>query len=324
MSEHAPTMIREDLLDRRQRLEKAMEIAGKDPNLPRLLGEVDTALKRIEDGSYGLCETCHDPIEPDRLMADPLVRFCLDHLSPAEQQALEESLKLASQVQAGLLPGTDLQTDGWEATYHYQAAEVVSGDYCDLLPHGDYLYFVVGDVSGKGLPAAMLMANLQATFRLLVSQDFPLNVIMQKASRMFCESTMPAHYATLACGRADLDGGVEVGIAGHQPILVTRGDRVDKVDATGIPLGMFCGECYSTTRLNLEPGELLTLYTDGLSEAVNPTDEEYGTTRLADLLLTGRSLPSEEIIGTVLQDLESYRSRTASTDDLTLLIVRRR
>jgi sigma-B regulation protein RsbU (phosphoserine phosphatase) len=289
-----------------------------------LLGEVDAALKRFEDGSYGLCETCHDPIEPDRLMADPLVRYCVDHLSPAERQALEEGLKLASQVQAGLLPRTDLQTDGWEATFHYQAAEVVGGDYCDLLPHGGSLFFAVGDVSGKGLAAAMLMANLQATFRLLVAQDFPLHVILQKAGRMFCESTMPAHYATLACGRADPDGRVEIGIAGHLPILVTRRDRMDVIDSTGIPLGMFCCECYSTTGVNLERGEMLTLYTDGLSEAVNPADEEYGTARLGDLLRTGWSLPSGKIIGTVLQDLESYRSGAALKDDLTLLIVRRR
>src|SRR6185369_2759205 len=111
-------------------------------------------------GTYGYCEVCKDPIEADRLLADPILRFCIDHLTPAQQHDLQEDLKLAARIQKGLLPQA-ISFDGWEVCYHYEPAGVVSGDYCDLIPSqsGD-LYFVVGDVSGKGVPASMLMAHL--------------------------------------------------------------------------------------------------------------------------------------------------------------------
>ena len=90
--------VREQLIDRRQRLEREIGRVGPMPDLTHLLQEVDTALARVAAGTYGRCETCHDPIERDRLLADPLVRFCLDHLPAAEQRALERDLLLAADI----------------------------------------------------------------------------------------------------------------------------------------------------------------------------------------------------------------------------------
>src|SRR5438034_1195146 len=129
--------MREQLLQRRERVRTAMSTAvgsGADPQLTALLREVDAALERFESGTYGLCEKCHDTVEADRLISNPLERFCLDHLSADEQRALEEDLTLAAQTQRGLLPRQNIQINGWQFDYCYEPARLVSGDYVDIIP----------------------------------------------------------------------------------------------------------------------------------------------------------------------------------------------
>ena len=142
---------RDELLDRHQKLETAAVMLGRTDEVIRLLNEVDAALGRLNAGTFGVCETCHDPIEPDRLQIDPLTQFCLDHLTPSEQRALEHDLELASHIQRELLPKPDVRFDGWEVAYHYQPAGPVSGDYCDVISASpELLYFLVGDVGRQG------------------------------------------------------------------------------------------------------------------------------------------------------------------------------
>jgi len=316
--------LREELLNRRQKLESATVVFDERKALKSLLSEVDAALERMEAGTFGLCEVCHDPIEPERLIRDPLTQFCLDHLTLAQQRALEEDLMLASEIQRGLLPKNKLQIGEWEVSHFYEGAGPVSGDYCDLVETGDgSLYFVVGDVSGKGIAASMLMAHLHAMFRSLISFGLPLNQIVERASRVFCESTLPSHYATLVCGRAGLSGEVELCNAGHLPSLVSCGGEITMVTASGLPLGMFHNEEFSTDKLSLSPGSTLLLYTDGLSEAQDGVGAEYGRERLARLVSESHALPPEELIDTCLQDVAAFRSDAAKRDDLTIMAIRR-
>jgi Stage II sporulation protein E (SpoIIE) len=136
----------------------------------RLLDDVEVALRQMQNGTYGLCDVCHDSVEKDRLIADPLVRLCLDHLTTEEQRALERDLELAAQVQRGLLPPTDVRHRDWRIHYFYRPAGMVSGDYCDLIqPAAETgkLIFLLGDVSGKGVAASLLMTHLHAMFRAL-------------------------------------------------------------------------------------------------------------------------------------------------------------
>jgi phosphoserine phosphatase RsbU/P len=315
--------VQNDLLARRAELEEAIASVRDDSQLARLLQEVDAALERLKLGTYGLCETCHEPIEAERLTADPVIRFCIDHLPRTQQQALEEDLGLAAQIQAGLLPPASLRSEGWETAYFYKAAGVVSGDYCDLLDHGDGFHFIVGDVSGKGVSAAMLMAHLHATFRPLVSQGLPLERIMERASRVFCESTHSTLFATLICGRADRAGRVVVSNAGHDPALVACGGKLDRIGATGLPLGMFCNEQFATRELQLGPGDCIFLYTDGLTEATDASGDEYGIDRLTDSFMVHRRLSAQELIAACLADLTRFRAGAPMRDDLTIMVARR-
>jgi sigma-B regulation protein RsbU (phosphoserine phosphatase) len=326
MASSTETFASAQLQTRRGKLKAAIQEVGKTPHLTHLLQEVDAALGRIQNGSYGLCEACHESIEEDRLMADPLVCFCLDHLTADQQRALEQDLELASRIQRGLLPKRQMRLDGWEVYYHYEPFGAVSGDYCDLLDAGSDsgdLYFLLGDVAGKGVAASMLMANLHAIFRSLVAAGVPANHLAERANRVFAESTMATYFATLVCGRAGRDGRVEICNAGHCPPLWLQGGKVTSIDATGLPLGMFSNGQYSAKTVQLAKGESLFLYTDGLVEARNASDAEYGTARLAGLLAERHSLSPQELADAGRQDLKAFLSGTAKSDDLTMMVIRR-
>jgi sigma-B regulation protein RsbU (phosphoserine phosphatase) len=317
-------IFREQLLERRQLLEAAGPVSGAAAEVRRLLLDVDAALRRMDEGTFGLCEACADPIEPDRLVADPLTRFCLDHLTPIEQRALQQDLDLAMRIQRELLPKADVRLDGWEVAYHYQPAGPVSGDFCDLIPGaaGDW-YFLVGDIAGKGVAAAMLMAHLSAMLRTLISVGLPLGELVERASRAFCESTLPAHYATLVCGRASASGEIEICNAGHPPPLLMRAGAITPLDATGLPIGMFCSEQFSSRTERLAPGDTLLLYTDGLIEARNPAREDYGAERLCIFAASAGHLRPQAVVDACVHDVREFSAARVLTDDLTLMALRR-
>ena len=325
MDTSAVPYLRDQLLDRRARLESVAARKLDTPDVTRLLGEIDAALGRMGAGSYGLCETCHEPIESDRLVADPLTRFCLDHLTPSDQRALEQDLALAARVQRELLPKADVRLDGWDLAYHYEPAGPVSGDYCDVVPgpgSGEH-YFLIGDVSGHGVAAAMLMSHLSALLRTLIAVKLPLAQIVERASRVLCESTLPSHYATLVCGRAERGGQVELCNAGHPPPLVVRRDRIESVAATGLPLGLFCTSQFASCAVHLEPHDVLLLYTDGLTDAVNPAGETFGADRLHALARGRAGVDAKTIVATCASELSAFRRGRVLADDVTVLALRR-
>ena len=310
------------LEERKHRLELALTSAPETSGLAGLLREVDAALERIDKGTFGLCLECHDTIERDRLLADPLIQYCLDHLSPKERAALQRDLDLASQVQRNLLPQKGLCAAGWETSYHFAPLGAVSGDYCDLIPSSEGLLFLLGDVSGKGVAASMLMAQLHALFRSLTRMSLPLAEIVDHVNRFFCESALAGQYATLICGLAKPKGEIEIHNAGHCPAVVAGRDRVLSVEPTGMPLGMFLETQFSALSVQLDPGDTLFLYTDGLSEASNSSDE-YGLDRVIALVRQHAARQPAELISACLDDVRSFTNGTPGFDDMTVLALRR-
>ncbi len=317
--------LREDLLDRRRQLEVARETVGPSEDIARLVEEVDAALGRMAAGTFGLCETCHGSIEADRLQADPLLRYCIDHLSASEQRALQQDLDLASRIQGSLLPQQGLRSRGWEFHHRYEPLGPVSGDICDLVSSGDggSLFVLVGDVSGKGVAASIRMAQLHATFRSLIDVGLPLGELVQRANRVFCESIMSSHFATLVCARAGADGELELSNAGHPPPLLVRRGDVTRIAASGLPMGVFCRASFGFHKVRLEPGDTLVLYTDGLTEARDRHDAEYGLERLARLVASRHAGMPDALADACLADLAAFRGGSPRTDDLTLMVIRR-
>jgi len=318
-------LLRERLVDRRRRLSAPGLVDRED--VLALIDDVDAALERLEDGSFGVCEECDDPIETERLIADPMTRVCLGCLSPAETRALERDLELASFVQAALLPETSAGVDGWEIDYRYEPLGPVSGDHCDVLPPAgpdEPLHFMLGDISGKGVSASILMSHLHAIFRSLVPRSLPLGELVEHANRLFSEATLPNSYATLVAGRLSPSGTLELCNAGHCRPLLLRSGRVLTLPTTGLPLGLFSTGRYEVNRLDLGPDDLLFLYTDGLSEACNGNGEQYGEARIASIIGVPRRLSSQAAIDMCLADVSAFRADAAREDDLTVMAIRRK
>jgi sigma-B regulation protein RsbU (phosphoserine phosphatase) len=324
--------LREQLEIRRTELKAAISVMPATEQtssampLAKLLQDVDSAVQRMDTGTYGICDVCHDTIEKDRLIADPLTTLCLDHLTGEEQRALERDLELAAQIQRGLLPPTDLRLGGWQIHCRYKPAGVVSGDYCDVISatgEGGKPIFLVGDVSGKGVAAALLMSHLHAMFRSLSAIGLDLDKLLEIANRLFCESTLAGQYATLICGRIGASGEVELASGGHVPALLLAKDGVKQIDSTGLPLGMFSTGRYTVQKVRLDPGDSLLLFTDGILEANGPSGEEYGIERLSRVVGGRHSLAARELATGCLEDLERYSLGARPTDDRTLMVVQR-
>jgi sigma-B regulation protein RsbU (phosphoserine phosphatase) len=144
-----------------------------------------------------------------------------------------------------------------------------------------------------------------------------------RASRVFCESTLPTQYATLVCGRASTSGEVELCNAGHLPPLLIQEGKVTSIAATGLPVGVFCSETFTVSRVQMSAGDTLFLYTDGLSESLDGFGNEYGADRLSQLLNDNHSLSSESIISLCRQELHIFAEGRLPGDDLTLMAITR-
>jgi len=315
------TFLHRQLDERKRRLESVIAARPGDAALEALLREVDSALDRFEAGSYGLCDICHESIERARLLADPLVRYCLDHLSDSERDVLQRDLDLASELQRRLLPPADLQVEGWDTSYHYAPLGPVSGDYCDLYPYNGQLFFMLGDVSGKGVAASMRMTQLHALFRSLIRLGLSLGEIVVHINRFLCESGLAGQYATLVCGRASAGGDVEIYNAGHLPVIALSQSGVRLVESTGFPLGMFREASFSPSTVRLSPGDLLFLFTDGLSETEGEGGE-YGIGRLTGLLAGLAKCCAASVVSACLDDLRTFAGNNPGLDDVTLLALR--
>ena len=313
------------LLERRQGLQAAISEFKDAGQLVNLLKEVDSALERIDRGSYGICQVCNDSIEEETLLEDPLVRMCLSHLSQEQQRAIERDLELASQVQNTLLPKRDLVTAGWQIRYHYEAAGIVSGDYCDIMASGENgdLYFLVGDISGKGVAASLLMSHLHAIFRSLVALDLPIDKLVERANVLFCDRSFAGRFATLVCGKAHASGTVHLCSAGHCPPIVASSSQMLDVEATGLPIGLFSSSKYSMKEIQMKHGDTILLYTDGVSEARNDSDRDYGTNSLRETLHNYHTLQPGELLGRCVKDLTTFRGNAPLFDDVTMMVIRR-
>ena len=313
---------REQLLEQRRQVEA---IPGDGSRASAAVAEIDEALGRLDRGEYGLCDVCHEPVETNRLLANPLVRLCLDHLTEPQRRELELDLALAQQMQNALLPPRTPRLDGWDIAYAYRPAGVVSGDYVDVIPADDGAGLcLLGDVSGKGVAASLLMASLQATFRSLATAGLPLADMLARGNRMFLDSTVPSSYATLVGGWLHPGGRVDLFSAGHPPPLWRHGDgTVELIRATGLPFGLFTRTEHTPVSLQVAPGDVLVLYSDGVSDAESRDGSVFGTGPLETLLNRDGSGSASEIVERASGLLDAFGAGAPRIDDETLLVVKR-
>ncbi|MFN0278042.1 MAG: PP2C family protein-serine/threonine phosphatase [Pyrinomonadaceae bacterium] len=311
--------VQEELLGRLQRLRDVSLENGRASDLATFLKEVDTAIAKFEEGTYGICEECHESMNVETMLADPLARICLDELTGKQKTALEDDLEFAAQIQRGLLPERDISHGAWRVDYVYEPAQLISGDYCDVIVEDGSLYFLLGDVSGKGMAASLLMSNLHAIFHSLVPLKLELSELMVRANRLLLKSSLANQFATLVVGRASSDGEVETVNAGHLPPFVIKNGVKSELNHAGLPLGMFCEAEFESQMVQLQSGDSLLLYTDGVTETSNADGTEFGAQRLGDTVKGFPVAGPGELIARCLEHVVEFRGSAERKDDLSIL-----
>ncbi len=255
----------------------------------------------------------------------------IKHLALAEEAAqrrlLEKELALARQIQVGLLPSRLPDIPGYSLFASNTASRAVSGDFYQVQERADgrECVLMVADVSGKGMAASLLTASLEALAAGPIEVGQPPEEICEKVSRRLHARTAPERYATgFLAVLTPASGRLVYTNAGHNPaIVVARSGDVERLSATGLPLGVLPSVAYERRELTLAPGQLLVIYTDGITEAAGPSGEEYGLERLTALCQRLVDEPLALLSAAIEQDLGTFVQGEPFADDRTLLILRR-
>jgi sigma-B regulation protein RsbU (phosphoserine phosphatase) len=243
-----------------------------------------------------------------------------------EKQKLEDELLIAREIQKGLLPSVLPAIPGIDIAATNISSKQVGGDYYDIISLSDHHFIIaIGDVSGKGPPAALLMANLQATIRALVPLDLPLHELTGKVNDLMCDNTGGTKFVTFFWGVIDSNERTLTYVnAGHNyPILFHQGETFDQLDRGGMILGvMKTADAYEQATVPLRPGDLLMMYTDGVTEAMNRESVEFGEQRLLRTVQECRMCSASDMLDAVYQDILGHVQGHGQSDDITMMVLK--
>lgn len=258
------------------------------------------------------------------------------HRQALEKERLEREVELAAEIQRNILPAEMPSAGCFETVGWSRPSRQVGGDYYGSLRFaGSRRGLVVADVTGKGMPAALLVSTLDSALRLLVD-DCRLGgeaagaelspELFDRLNKHVVESSASNRFITLILTEIDpRNRAVRYLNAGHNPGLLVRGDgEVTPLPASGLPLGLLASASYRVEPLEMRPGDLLCLYSDGITECESPDGEEYGQERLEDFLRTRREQPLSEIVDAIDADVRRFGAGLPQGDDQTVVLVRRR
>jgi len=285
---------------------------------------IDDSLGKIEEGTFGICEICHEPVDSELLQMDYTATVCLGHFTDEQLRQLETELELSQVVQRALLPQQVPAIDGLNIAAFSRPAQIVSGDYFDFVDFKDGAHgFVVADVSGHGVSAGMLMTSLQMAFHTLVPDaTSPLDVL-ERINRVYLHNINFTTFVTVFFAR--FDPGTRVltyANAGHNSAYVHRaaGKGETWLHPTGPAIGLMEGFNIRAEEVKLEPGDTLLLYTDGVTEAADPGGLEFGEDKLAEVVGQNAGSSVEELIQKILRALRDHTNGIPLIDDVTLVV----
>lgn len=247
-----------------------------------------------------------------------------------EEQALmrmEEDLRVAYDIQVNLLPREDPQIEGYDIAGKSIPARKVGGDYYDFIEINDHrLAFCLGDISGKGIPASLLMANLQATLRSQTLFENSSKVCLERSNKLLFRSTDIQKFATLFYGILDMKTHtIEYSKAGHEaPFLLDPNLNIKRLNTGGTILGFMEDSKYKEETIPFNPGETLVIYSDGITEAMNKEDEEFGEARLEAVIQKDILVSSRELIGRIIQAARNFAGERPQMDDMTVMVIKRK
>jgi phosphoserine phosphatase RsbU/P len=239
---------------------------------------------------------------------------------------MQQEVGFAAKIQLDLLPRETKAPPGYEIAARTLPAQSVGGDYYDFIPTSDgRLAICLGDVTGKGLPASLLMANLQATLRgqTLVSQR-PAECL-QRSNKLLFQSTSPEKFATLFYGVIDpVHHTLSFSNAGQDwPYHIAADASIQRLKAGGVMLGMFEDFIFEDDTVSLKTGDLLVIHSDGVTEAMDLQGEHFGEPRLQELILRHRQLSAEAMIDVIIADVRKHAGANPQSDDITIMVIKR-
>ncbi|HEX8459177.1 MAG TPA: GAF domain-containing SpoIIE family protein phosphatase [Pyrinomonadaceae bacterium] len=254
-----------------------------------------------------------------------IIEKAMLHKQSVEKKRLQAQLEVARHVQLELLPAHDPQLEGFDISAYNFSTEEVSGDYYDFVSlYEDHLGIVIADVSGKGVPAALLMAFLRASLRAAIHIGYAPNISMSKVNYLLWESIENNQYVTAFYGALDsTNRTLAYANAGHNPpLLMDAEGNARFIERGGLPLGMFRDTRYYEYYLPILPGQLILLYTDGITEATNEFGTEYGRDRLQLKVKEARHLSARRLIDFLHADVLEWTAGRGASDDVTFVVVK--
>jgi phosphoserine phosphatase RsbU/P len=295
--------------------------------LGRRLGVLAVADKESRDGSV-LDFTATDA----RLLslfanqAAAAIETARLHKEAIEKERIERELELAAAIQREILPRSLPEIAGVELAAANLPTRQVGGDYYDFFPLSNgRLGFLVADVSGKGVPAALLVSTVHAAVHLSIDEAKTIVELVERIDRHLRRYAATRKFLTLFFGIIEPESGaLRYVSAGHNPaLLVSASGTLERLDSTGVPVGMLPHASWREETRTMQPGDLLAVYTDGLTEAVDGSDEEFGLERLERGIAEGRALPPKRLCDEILLKVADFARGMPQYDDQTLLLLRR-
>ena len=247
------------------------------------------------------------------------------HEEILEKRKLEEELSIAKRIQQSFLPREKPQFSGFDISGINIPSEEVGGDYYDFIPIiENQIGIVIGDVSGKGIPAALIMASLRAGLIAEIRNNYAIRSIMAKVNNLLFESTASDIYVTAVYGVLDPKNRIfTFSNAGHNAPILRRADgEMEYLTEGGMALGMFENSRYEERPLGINPGEIIVFYTDGVTEAKNDKEEEFGTRRLKQVIADSYKLSAGQIQENIYDAVKEFTGLSHQEDDLTMIVIK--
>jgi len=328
--------IQAGLVEKRQALNELLETASKaeksaclyddETCIDEHLHVIDESLVKLMDGTLGICKICQGIVEASLLEMDYTVAVCLDHYSEDERRRLESELELSQIVQRALMPQRAPVISGVEVAAFSRPAEIIGGDYFDFFKFKDGTHgLVIADVSGHGVSAGMLMSSLQTALQTMAPDTDSPAEILERINRFYIHNIRFTTFVTVFLARYDSNDGTLTYVnSGHNPPAVFRknASEIHWLTRTAPAVGLSEHYFPRTETIKLSEGDMLLLYTDGVTEAFNNDMVQFGQNRLAEFIQSAANLSASDMLQVVRQGISAYSNGVPLADDLTLVALK--
>ncbi len=306
--------------------EKEVCLCEDESNLQPHLQVIDTSLDQLENETLGVCQVCHDYVDQRLLEMDYTSSVCLDHFSPEERRRLEDELELSQIVQRALMPQQMPTLEGVELAAFSRPAEILGGDYFDFISFSNgAIGIAIADVVGHGVSASILMSSLQTALRTLVPQSDSPAEVLQRINHFYIHNINLTTFITAFLGRFEVETRVlTYSNAGHTSPLIfqKRGNRELWLKPTNAAIGLAENYLPKPETAQLAQGDILLLYTDGLTETMNPAQELFGLQRLSQLVKANSDLSASDLIMVIRRAISEFSKGRPMADDTTMIAIK--